>query len=79
MHVIGLSTNVGIKCLERETIGNPDIGRDRRLCRNVGPGGEGVSNDPEDFAPRFLYIVIGVDNLPTDDEADRVYCGRYCE
>jgi hypothetical protein len=78
MHVIGLSTGVGIKRLETELIGNPDIGRDRPLCRNIGAGGEGVSTACE-FTPFFLYIVIGVDNLPTNDEADRVYCGRYVQ
>ena len=78
MHVIGLSTAVGIKRLETELIGNPDIGRVRPLCRNVGAGGEGVSTACE-FTPFILYIVIGVDNLPTNDEADRVYCGRYVQ
>ena len=78
MHVIGLSTGFGIKRLERELIGNPEVGRDRTLCRNIAPGGEGISTECP-FTPYLLYIVIGVDNLPTNDEADRVYCGRYVE
>ena len=79
MHVIGQSTAAGIKRLERELIGHPDVGRDRPRCRNIAPGGEGVPNNACEFTPYFLYIVIGVDRLPTDDDADRVYCGRYVE
>ena len=64
MYIVAQSTNLGIIHLETELVGNPEIGRERYRCKNVGPGGEGVSKTAFSLVPYFLYIVIATDRAP---------------
>ena len=51
MYIVAQSTNLGIIRLEEELVGNPEIGRERYRCKNVGPGGEGVSKTASSLVP----------------------------
>jgi hypothetical protein len=59
MFLFGASTGSGIKFLERALLANSCIGRDCFWCTNIGPGGEGVPNEPNPDHVYFVYVVFG--------------------
>ena len=59
MFVLAASTGSGAQFLERALLADPSIGRGCFWCTNIGPGGEGVPNEPDPEVPYFLYVVFG--------------------
>ena len=58
MFLFGASTGSGIQFLERALLANPSIGLGCFWCTNVGPGGEGVANEPDPDVVYYLYVVF---------------------
>ena len=59
MHVLAVSTCLGVIRLEQGILQNPDVGLHNRFCDNKGSGGERVSKSAGPDVPYFLYVVIG--------------------